>query len=165
MGVSLVIALLVLIGIIVGVFYMLLNVFSLVGVLGLYFIVVCLLLMLIILIQKPKGGGLSGAFGGAGGGSQAAFGAKTGDVLTVVTVVLFLMFISLGISMTLASKSEIAAGAVPTEVATPDAADETSDDGLPVDDASTSSSTTDAPESPESSEATAPSAGESEASP
>lgn len=51
------------------------------------------LLTLIILIQKPKGGGLAGAFGGAGGSQQAVFGAKTGDVLTWVTVFLFVAFV------------------------------------------------------------------------
>ena len=57
------------------------------------FLLVSIFMMLVILIQKPKGGGLSGAFGGAGGGSaQAAFGAKTGDVLTIVTVVCFVLF-------------------------------------------------------------------------
>ncbi|MGB0767749.1 MAG: preprotein translocase subunit SecG, partial [Phycisphaeraceae bacterium] len=28
------------------------------------FAVVCIVMMLVVLIQKPKGGGLSGAFGG-----------------------------------------------------------------------------------------------------
>ena len=46
------------------------------------FVLTCIFMMLVILIQKPKGGGLSGAFGGAGGSAQAAFGAKTGDLLT-----------------------------------------------------------------------------------
>lgn len=45
----------------------------------------CLVLIGVILLQKGKGAGLSGAFGGGGGG-QSAFGAKTGDVLTWVTV-------------------------------------------------------------------------------
>ncbi len=53
---------------------------------GLIFIV-CVLLMLIILIQKGRGGGLAAAFGGGGGGG-GAFGAKTGDVFTGITVVL-----------------------------------------------------------------------------
>ena len=38
----------------------------------------------IILIQRGKGGGLAGAFGGMGGSS--AFGTKTGDVFTKITV-------------------------------------------------------------------------------
>jgi preprotein translocase subunit SecG len=48
---------------------------------------ICLLLMMIILIQKGRGGGLASAFGGGGGGG-GAFGAKTGDVFTGITVVL-----------------------------------------------------------------------------
>jgi preprotein translocase subunit SecG len=43
-------------------------------------------LMVVILLQRGRGVGLSGAFGGAGGASTA-FGAKTGDFLTWVTVV------------------------------------------------------------------------------
>ena len=44
----------------------------------------------LILIQKGRGGGLSGAFGGGGGSS--AFGAKTGDVLTWATSIIFGIF-------------------------------------------------------------------------
>lgn len=43
------------------------------------------LLMGVILLQRGKGVGLAGAFGGAGG--HTAFGAKTGDVLTWITIV------------------------------------------------------------------------------
>jgi len=55
-------------------------------------IAVCLLLMLVILIQKGRGSGLAGAFGGAGGG-PSAFGAKTGDVFTWITVGLAAAFV------------------------------------------------------------------------
>jgi preprotein translocase subunit SecG len=50
------------------------------------FLIVLLSFILIglVLLQKNRGSGLSGAFGGAGGSS--AFGTKTGDVLTWVTV-------------------------------------------------------------------------------
>lgn len=64
------------------------------------FVIVSLFMMLVILIQKPKGGGLSGAFGGAGGSSQSVFGARTGDVLTWVTVFCFVAFIGLAIVLT-----------------------------------------------------------------
>lgn len=64
------------------------------------FILVCIFMMLVILIQKPKGGGLSGAFGGAGGSASAAFGAKTGDVLTVITVALFVAFLLCAMGLT-----------------------------------------------------------------
>ncbi len=55
---------------------------------------VCVLLMMIILIQKGRGGGLTSAFGGGGGGG-GAFGAKTGDVFTGITVVLAFVFLLL----------------------------------------------------------------------
>jgi preprotein translocase subunit SecG len=54
-------------------------------ILAFFFAVLAVLLMIVILLQRGKGVGLAGAFGGAGGGT--AFGAKTGDVLTWVTVV------------------------------------------------------------------------------
>lgn len=54
---------------------------------------VCCFLMLVIMIQRGRGSGLAGAFGGAGGSS--AFGAKTGDVLTWVTVVIAFVFLLL----------------------------------------------------------------------
>jgi preprotein translocase subunit SecG len=56
-----------------------------------FFILICLLLMLVVLLQKGRGGGLSGAFGGVGG--HSAFGAKTGDVFTWVTVGLAAAFV------------------------------------------------------------------------
>ncbi len=59
------------------------------------FCIVCLLLVLIILLQRGRGGGLSGAFGGAGG--HSAFGAKTGDVFTWVTVALTGIFLLLSV--------------------------------------------------------------------
>ena len=55
--------------------------------------VVCVFLILLILIQKGRGGGLSSAFGGAGG--NTAFGTKTGDLLTWVTSIVFLVFLVL----------------------------------------------------------------------
>lgn len=66
------------------------------------FTAICLIMMLVVLIQKPKGGGLSGAFGGgAGGGSESAFiGGRVGDVLTWVTVVCFVLFLLLAMGMT-----------------------------------------------------------------
>jgi len=62
-------------------------------ILAVLFAFVALLLMIVILLQRGKGVGLAGAFGGAGG--QSAFGAKTGDFLTWVTVgiaIVFLLF-------------------------------------------------------------------------
>jgi preprotein translocase subunit SecG len=66
----------------------------LVGLATVGFLLICLLLVLIVLIQRPQGGGLSGAFGAGGGGSgQTAFGAKTGDALTIATVSVFVLFL------------------------------------------------------------------------
>lgn len=63
-------------------------------------IVICVILSLIILVQKGKGGGLSGAFGGAGTGG-GLLGTKTGDFLTWVTIsfvgLFFLLAIVIGL--------------------------------------------------------------------
>ncbi|MEM9414772.1 MAG: preprotein translocase subunit SecG [Planctomycetota bacterium] len=67
------------------------------------FTLVCIIMMLVILIQKPKGGGLSGAFGGGAGGGGAGDiigGSRVGDVLTIVTVVCFLIFLGLAMGLT-----------------------------------------------------------------
>ncbi len=58
---------------------------------------VCILMILVILLQRGRGSGLAGAFGGAGGSSH--LGAKTGDVLTLVTLGLAIVYASLAISM------------------------------------------------------------------
>lgn len=52
--------------------------------LGFLLVLTSLFLILLVLIQRGRGGGLSGAFGGAGG--QSAFGTKAGDVFTRITV-------------------------------------------------------------------------------
>ncbi len=61
-------------------------------------ILVAVALILIILLQKGRGGGLSGAFGGAGGASSL-LGAKTGDFLTWVTIGLITLFLFLAVIM------------------------------------------------------------------
>jgi preprotein translocase subunit SecG len=63
------------------------------------FLFVCLVMILLVLIQKGRGGGLSSAFGGSGG--NTAFGAKTGDVLTWATSVVFAIFIILAVVLNL----------------------------------------------------------------
>jgi len=68
------------------------------NVVAVLFVISCVSLVLIILIQKGRGGGLSGAFGGAmaGGG---ILGSKTGDFLTWVTIVLVGVFLMLAVVM------------------------------------------------------------------
>lgn len=59
-------------------------------------IFVCLFLILVILLQRGRGGGISSAFGGGGG--SGAFGAKTGDVFTWITVVVAGIFVVLAVA-------------------------------------------------------------------
>ena len=68
------------------------------NVVAVLFVICCVSLILMILIQKGRGGGLSGAFGGAmaGGG---ILGSKTGDFLTWVTIVLVGVFLMLAVVM------------------------------------------------------------------
>src|SRR3981189_1908369 len=54
-------------------------------VLNILIVLLSLFMILLVLIQRGKGGGLAGAFGGVGGSS--AFGTKSGDVFTRVTIV------------------------------------------------------------------------------
>ena len=64
------------------------------------FIIASIALVLVILVQRPQGGGLAQAFGGAsGGGSDTAFGGKTGDVLTYLTLAAFAIYLVIAISL------------------------------------------------------------------
>lgn len=74
------------------------------------FCVVCVLLIIMVLLQKGRGGGLGAAFGGAG---SSAFGTRTGDVFTWVTIVLTGLFLLLAVGSTLAFRPP------PGKVATP----------------------------------------------
>ncbi len=65
------------------------------------FIIVAAALVLIILVQRPTGGGLAGAFGGAGGsGTDTVFGGRIGDALTWATVIAFSVYLLLAIALT-----------------------------------------------------------------
>ncbi|MCJ7544650.1 MAG: preprotein translocase subunit SecG [Phycisphaerae bacterium] len=66
--------------------------------LGTLFIVICVLLIIVVLLQKGRGGGLGAAFGGAG---ASAFGTRTGDVFTWVTIVLTGLFLVMAVVTTL----------------------------------------------------------------
>ncbi|MBL8764721.1 MAG: preprotein translocase subunit SecG [Phycisphaerae bacterium] len=61
------------------------------------FLFACLLLILVVLIQRPQGGGLAGAFGSGAGSGQTAFGARTGDALTVATIGFFFIYLVLAV--------------------------------------------------------------------
>lgn len=62
-------------------------------VLNVLVIITSVFLVLLVLIQRGKGGGLSGAFGGAGGSS--AFGSRAGDLFTRITIIVAAVWVSL----------------------------------------------------------------------
>jgi len=70
---------------------------------GIVFIIVCVLLIIVVLLQKGRGGGLGAAFGGAG---NSAFGTRTGDVFTWITIVLTVLFLLLAVFATLAFRPD-----------------------------------------------------------
>jgi preprotein translocase subunit SecG len=77
------------------------------------FIISSVALVLIILVQRPQGGGLAGAFGGAGGGgTDTAFGGRTGDVLTVATVGAFVVYLLLGVGLNIVDNVDMNGEAV-----------------------------------------------------
>ena len=67
------------------------------------FMFLALILILLVLIQKGRGGGLSSAFGGGGG--NTAFGAKTGDVLTWGTSIVFGVFMLVAVGLNLVANA------------------------------------------------------------
>ena len=89
-----------------------------VGIFVVLFVVVCLLMMLIVLVQKPQSGGLSEAFGAGAGGGNTAFGAKTGDALTIATVGIFVLFIGCAIGLNYVVRPSTASP-VPTGAGSP----------------------------------------------
>lgn len=85
------------------------------GALMVLFLIICALVILTILVQRPQGGGLAGAFGGGSGSGQTAFGTKTGDALTVATIIVFTLYLVLAVVLN-------AGTAVDRSVRTPEAA-------------------------------------------
>jgi len=61
------------------------------------FLIVCVLLVIVVLLQRGRGGGMGGILGGGG---QTAFGTRTGDVFTWVTIVLVAFFLLLATGTT-----------------------------------------------------------------
>jgi preprotein translocase subunit SecG len=74
------------------------------------FVVICILLIIVVLLQKGRGGGLGAAFGGVG---TTAFGTKTGDVFTWVTIILTVLFVLLSIAAAIAIRPGQTAAARP----------------------------------------------------
>ena len=68
------------------------------------FLIVCGVLVLTVMIQKPQGGGLSAAFGASSGSGQTAFGTKTGDALTVATILVFVVWLILAVTLNIMSR-------------------------------------------------------------
>ncbi len=87
------------------------NVFPILTVL---FIIVSVAMVLIILVQRPSGGGLAGAFGGAGGGgTDTVFGGRVGDALTWATIVAFVLYLLLAVSLNRVDIAPTATAAAP----------------------------------------------------
>ena len=75
------------------------------------FALVAVVMILIILVQRPQGGGLAGAFGGAGGSStETVFGGRVGDALNYAHVATFVIYPGLAISLNLLDSSVAPAG-------------------------------------------------------
>lgn len=86
------------------------------------FMLVSLAMVLIILVQRPSGGGLAGAFGGAGGsGSDTVFGGRVGDALTWATVTAFVLYLGFAIALNLLDEVQAApaTGSTPTAITAP----------------------------------------------
>ncbi len=80
-------------------------------------VVVCLLLGLVVMLQKPKEGGLGGAFGG--GALEASLGADAGNVLIKATSILGAIFLVNTLAIVaLTSKTTSAYGKVHADDAT-----------------------------------------------
>jgi preprotein translocase subunit SecG len=88
-------------------------------ILTIVFIIVSAVMVLIVLVQRPQGGGLAGAFGGAGGsGTDTVFGGRVGDALTVMTVAAFLAYLGLAIGLNLVPIRTVPTAQQPTPTLT-----------------------------------------------
>ncbi|HQL04951.1 MAG TPA: preprotein translocase subunit SecG [Treponemataceae bacterium] len=66
------------------------------------FVIICVLLIAIVLLQNDEGGGLGGLLGGAG---NAAFGSRSGNVLTRTTYILVALFFLASFGLALINKA------------------------------------------------------------
>src|SRR5882724_2401735 len=89
----------------------------LIGLVTVLFLAVCVLMVLTVLIQKPQGRGLSGAFGSGAGSGQTAFGTKTGDALTIFTIIVFVVYLIFAIILNFAARPQQAPSPIPTATA------------------------------------------------
>ncbi len=109
-------------------------------------IVISIAMILIILVQRPQGGGLASAFGGAGGGgTDTVFGGRVGDALTVMTVITFVLFLGVAVALNLVESKTISEE-VPAPVAitsTEDGTTAPAEATTPSDDSFTGNPTTD----------------------
>jgi preprotein translocase subunit SecG len=96
------------------------------SVLNVILLLVGVFLILLVLIQKGKGGGLSGAFGGAGGSS--AFGSRAGDTFTRVTIYVAAVWLLL-IMIIIKMVQPTTAGPGPSGEVIPAPADQPTDQG------------------------------------
>lgn len=104
------------------------------GILVFLFLAVSVLLILLVLIQRPQGGGLSGAFGAGAGSGQTAFGAKTGDALTMGTIIMFVVWLLFAVGMVFALRPTTIAVNDPALVPIPGSTDSTTTTTEVVDD-------------------------------
>ncbi len=79
-----------------------------VGLLTVGFLACSVLLILTVLIQRPQGGGLSGAFGAGAGSGETAFGARTGDALTIATISFFVLWLAVAVGLVLVMSGKAA---------------------------------------------------------
>src|SRR5882724_2471332 len=91
----------------------------LIGLVTVLFLAVCVLMVLTVLIQKPQGGGLSGAFGSGAGSGQTAFGTKTGDALTIFTIIVFVIYLIFAIVLNFAARPQAQSATTTNAQSTP----------------------------------------------
>ncbi|MDX9911353.1 MAG: preprotein translocase subunit SecG [Phycisphaerales bacterium] len=103
-----------------------------VGLLVVLFVAVGVILILTVLIQRPQGGGLSGAFGSGAGSGQTAFGAKTGDALTIITIAMFVVWLIFAVGLNLTMRP---GAAQPAAIQAPADQPPPSPEGTPATDA------------------------------